>query len=95
MVSGHFLDKLPEVERVNEVRLPVVRASGKVELLSEGYDKESKILTVYDSPRYSTEMPVTEARAFMDGLFERFPFCRPKKSKAIALAAMLTLSAST
>ena len=91
LVSGHFLDKLPEVERVNGVRLPVVRASGKVELLSEGYDKESKILTVYDSPQYSTAMPVTEARAFMEGMFKDFPFADTKKSKAIALGAMLTL----
>lgn len=91
LVSGQFLDQLPEVERVNEVRLPVLRATGKIELLSEGYDKESKILTAYDSPQYSTEMPVTEARAFLDGLFKDFPFADTKRSKAVALAAMLTL----
>ncbi len=89
--SGHFLDQLPEVERVNGVRLPIMRTNGKVELLPEGYDKGSKILTVYDSPQYSTEMPVTGARAFLDDLLKDFPFADTKKSKAIVLAAALTL----
>ena len=91
LLSGQFRGQLREVERTNGVRLPVVRGNGEVELLPEGYDRESKILTVYDSPQYSTEMPVTEARAFMDGLFKDFPFADTKKSKAVALAAMLTL----
>ena len=91
LLSGQFLDQLPEVERINGVCLPVMRASGEVELLRKGYDQESKIFTVYESLEYSTVMPVTEARAFLDNLWKDFPFADAKKSKAIVLAAMLTL----
>ncbi len=48
LASDHFLDNLREVERLNTVRLPVMRADGRVELLAEGYDRESKVLTAQD-----------------------------------------------
>jgi hypothetical protein len=91
LTSPQFLNNLRLVERLNTVRLPVMRADGHIELLPEGYDRESKILTVQDGVSYATDMPLADAKAFVDGLLEDFPFADDSRSKAIAIAAMLTL----
>jgi hypothetical protein len=91
LVSNQFLSQLREVERVNGVRLPVMRPDGKVELLPEGYDRSSKILTFTSAISYATDLPIDEARAFLNKLFAEFPFSDPERSKAVSIAAMVTL----
>jgi hypothetical protein len=91
LASDHFLEDLPEVERVNAVRLPVARSDGKTELLPEGHDSEGKILTARGTVRYWEDMPFADARSFLNGLLSDFPFADESRSKAIAVAAMMTL----
>lgn len=43
--SPQFRECLPRVIRKNRVRLPVMRKSGKIELLPQGYDEESGVFT--------------------------------------------------
>ena len=91
LLSGQFLCHLREVHRVNVVRLPAARSNGEIELLPEGYDRGSKILTASGTVKYATDMTLAEAKALLDGLFSEFPFADEGRSMAITIAAMLTL----
>lgn len=91
IISEQFLSHLREVERVNTVRLPVARPDGRVELLPEGYDAGSKILTAPSAVQYETDMPLAEAKSFLDELLDEFPFVDETRAKATSVAAMLTL----
>ena len=90
LASGHFLDCLREVERVHPVCLPITRADNQVALLPNGYDKDSKILTTGQAA-YATNMTAADAVEFLNGLLKDFPFADEGRSKAVAIAAMLTL----
>ena len=59
-------------------------------LLPEGYDQDSKILTTGQGT-YANEMTATEAVEFLSDLLKDFPFADEGNSKAVAIAAMLTL----
>ncbi|MGB8355154.1 MAG: hypothetical protein WCD79_14750 [Chthoniobacteraceae bacterium] len=91
LLSDQFLGQLREVDRINGVQLPVIRADGKVELLTEGYDRESKILTATDSIKYQTDMTLDEAKKFIEDMVKEFPFADVSRSKGICVGAMLTL----
>ena len=90
LASRHFLDCLREVERINPVCLPITRADSSVALLPEGYDQESRILTTGQGA-YADEMTATDAVAFLSDLLKDFPFADEAHSRAVAIAAMLTL----
>ena len=90
LASRHFLDCLREVERINPVCLPITRADKSVALLPEGYDRESKILMTGQAA-YAADMTATEAVELLSDLLEDFPFADEGRSRAVAIAAMLTL----
>ena len=90
LASRHFLDCLREVERVNPVALPITRADDTVALLPEGYDKESKSLTTGQG-KHAAEMTAAEAVEFLKYLLKDFPFADEERSRAVAIAAMLSL----
>src|SRR5262249_42194209 len=46
LASPQFLRELREVQRLNCVSLPIIRPSGKMELLPTGYDPQSRVLTI-------------------------------------------------
>jgi hypothetical protein len=89
--SDQFLRELPAIDRVNASALPVLRDDGRVELLPRGYDAPSQTLTV------ATPVPpcpsVEAARATIEDLFAEFGFSDSGRSKAVAVAAMVTLFA--
>jgi hypothetical protein len=89
-----FINRLRKIRMVSNVSLPVRRKNGSIELLPEGYDEESQILT-----RPTGETPATmtrdEAVAFLRELHSEFPFANGDAERAIAvsLSAVLTLFA--
>ena len=92
MASPQFKERLRCLSRVNLCRLPVFRATGKLELLPEGYDAASKTLTV-SSVTYPEDMPLTVAVETINDLFGEFSFADGERSNAVAIAALVGLYA--
>ena len=93
MASPQFKEKLRNLKRVNLCRLPILRATGKLELLPEGYDAASQTLTV-SSVTYAEEMPLAAAVDTINDLFGEFRFADGERSKAVAIAALFGLYAA-
>ncbi len=104
--SDFFIDQQRPISRVNLVRMPVLRHNGRVELLSEGYDPESKTYTVPSAVKIDETMALEKAVSIINDLLAEFPFGDYKedtpenraagtvgqsRSKAVHLAAMLSL----
>lgn len=81
---------LRKLHRVNSVRLPVMRADGRIELLPKGYDEESGILTMKDCLEYDTTWELDRARRFYDDFLSEVPFKNPR-SKSVHLCAALAI----
>jgi hypothetical protein len=90
LASDAFRCKIPVLNGINPVKLPVRRRSGVVELLQPGYDAESGIFTLQAGLDYSEEMDPDEARLFILEMLKYFPF-DGERSKAVHVAAMLTV----
>jgi hypothetical protein len=90
--AKHFLAHLPKVARIATTRLPIIRRSGAIELLSRGYDKESMTLTLAQSD-YEHSMALSDAVEIIDDLFSEFPFTGGG-SKAVAVSAAVGLYAA-
>jgi hypothetical protein len=86
--SLQFRESLPKVLRVHTARIPILRRPGKVELLPEGYDRESFTLTL-PTCKYDTELSLDEGRAVIDDLLREFLFSDEGRSKAVAISAMV------
>jgi hypothetical protein len=92
LASPNFLSKLPVLNALNSIPLPVRRADGQIELLPEGYDAISGIFTVKDSS-YIPNLPFTQAKTFITHLLGEVCFQPQDKERgaAVVLAQMLTL----
>ncbi|MDQ8206205.1 hypothetical protein QEH52_01695 [Coraliomargarita sp. SDUM461003] len=93
--ADQFIYKLKRLDRVNNVRMPVMRRDGRIELLPEGYDRESHTYTM-PSKIEIRDMQPEEARKVIDSLLQEFPFGDFdehgfSRSKAVAIAGMLGL----
>jgi len=95
--SFDFLDQQRHAWRVNPVPAPILRADGRIELLKEGFDYESEILTMPAHPPFEYRlMPVEEVRTFFVNLTKDFSFAERNpssglsRSLAVHIAAMLT-----
>jgi hypothetical protein len=95
LASWHFLKWLRPIRKLNQVRLPVLRKTGAIELLPTGYDAESQTFTFETlGLDYPKEMTLDEAKTVLDGLFSEFCFKDDGGlSKAVAFSGMLTLYA--
>jgi hypothetical protein len=94
LASSQFRNGLRLVRQINNnCRLPIRRASGKIKLLSEGYDDAGQTLTI-DSVEYSTNMPLVDAVATINDLMSEFIFADGVRSKAVAVSAMVGLYAN-
>lgn len=89
-----FWKQLPEIKRINQTRLPVIREDGSIDLLRPGYFTEQGIYTLDDGLVLEEEMTLDEARAFIDDRLKDFPFPN-ERSKAVAIAAMMTMFCAT
>jgi hypothetical protein len=91
--SKQFIWHLPKVDRIATTRLPIMRASGLIELLPNGYDAQSMTLTLSQC-NYDVSLSINQARALLEDLFSEFPFADSGRSKAVAVAATVGLYAS-
>ena len=92
--APQFLERLRPVERFNPCRLPVLRPSGQIELLPEGYDRDSATYTAPGSS-YPLDTSIAEALAVVAEVYAEFPFAEDGgRSKAVAISALLTVFAS-
>ncbi len=72
--SPQFLRQQRKLSRVNSVRQPIIRESGALELLPEGYDAESGVLTLPSEVVIREDMSIDEARVLLLELHREFPF---------------------
>jgi hypothetical protein len=77
---------------VFNLQLPVIRASGAVELLPEGYDLESMIFTTPGGPQIE-DAGAEDSAKFLRARFVEFCFQDGDRERAASVAAMLTLFA--
>ncbi|MDB6124518.1 MAG: hypothetical protein JWQ71_3511 [Pedosphaera sp.] len=89
--SSQFLDQLQQVERFNAIRMPVKDRNGFLKLLEPGYDEFTRTFTADNSVPILDCMPIADAVEVMDELLREFPFPDGGRSKAVALASMLTV----
>ncbi len=90
LCAQQFLKRLPRLEKLATTRLPVMRADGKIELLPAGYDSDSLTLTIPQCD-YDETLSLAEGRKRIDDLLCEFCFADNQRSKAVTVAAMLTL----
>lgn len=88
MAATQFTEKLRRLVRIHAPRLPILRGDGSIELLPEGYDRETGILTIGTSP-FPEDMTLIEGRAVFDDLLSEFDFADGERSKAVSIAALL------
>ena len=94
LASQQFLAQLRPIERFNAVQLPVVRKTGLIELLRHGYDQESRTFTAGCGVSVVDKMPIEDGRATIDKLLKEFAFADTGRSRAVAVAAMLSAFAA-
>jgi hypothetical protein len=90
LASPQFLAHLRPIRQVHDCRLPVMRKDGKVELLPDGYDAESRTLTtpVVD---YARDMTLSDAIATIRDLYSEFVLADGERSRSVLVAGMLAL----
>jgi hypothetical protein len=91
--SPQFLEQLQPIEKFNPIRMPVKDREGYLKLLSPGYDEFARTFTAQSDVVISDRMPLEMAINIIDELLGEFPFADGGRSKAVALAAMLTVFA--
>ena len=91
LASEQFIRELRPIRRVATVRLPVIRKDGTLELLPEGYDAETQVLTRSEM-ELQDDMTLEQAKAVFDEWMIDFPWptneAEAARSRAVALAAM-------
>jgi len=92
--SPQFINELREIERFNPVRMPCRRFTGHIELLGPGYDEPAKTYTADNAPAVVNSMPFDMAKQIIDELLSEFGWADDTRSKAVAVAAMLTVYGS-
>jgi len=90
LVQPTFLRGVRRIEAEENVRLPVIRENGALELLPEGYDKETGVYTVPGSLEYATDWDVAQGKAWLRKWFGAMPFA-DERSEAVLVAALLVL----
>lgn len=88
--AREFVGRLRRIDRVNKVRMPVIRKDGRKQLLPEGYDEESRIYTLKSGLEIDEEMSMEKAKGVMDFRLREFPF-EDERSRAVQVCIMLSL----
>lgn len=90
LAADSFYLQLRPIVRVNAVRMPLMRADGRVELLAEGYDAESGIFTLKSGVHVDEEMTLEKAKLVFKKYYGEFGFADPR-SLAVAITLPLAL----
>jgi hypothetical protein len=93
LASPQFLQKLRPIERFNTVRLPTLRPCGTLDLLEPGYDPTAKTFTAWNAPVIMS-VDLDSAVKIITELLAEFPFADKERSRAVVVAAMLTVFAA-
>jgi len=90
--SPQFIRSLRLIRRVNQVRQPVIRKCGMMELLPKGYDSEASTWTI-GSVDFDEDMSLDDAIALLESVIKEFPWPREEtlKAKSIAITSMLAV----
>jgi hypothetical protein len=97
LASDEFYYAIRPLARVNSVRMPVMRADGRVELLCEGYDEESQIFTRSGLLKFDETMSVEKSSQILRDYFSEFSWADvdiatgQSRSLAVAVCAMVAL----
>ena len=93
-LSPSLLDKLPTVEGLVHVSVPVMRKSGSLEWLPAGLDQDSGFLNM-ESCTYRDDMTFDDALMVMDGIFKGLPLHHGQEAGKIVRSRLLLLFLST
>jgi hypothetical protein len=88
--SDSFRYPLRRLMRVNQVRQPVIRKDGRLELLPRGYDGESEIFTLKDAIDYPEDWSLEAGVCFLRDFLKEFPFAN-ERSRAAHITAMVAM----
>lgn len=103
LASPNFRAKLPVVENINRVKLPVYRDAldergretrkgfRKIELLQPGYDAETKTFTTSGAQDFDEELSPAAAVEWLNKLMRDFPWGDAERSRSVFVCAFLTL----
>lgn len=90
LVQPAFRRGVRRIEAEENVRLPVIREDGTLELLPEGYDRETGVYTVPGGLEYPLDWDVAQGKAWVKKWFGAMPFA-DERSEAVLVAALLVL----
>lgn len=91
--SPQFLEHVRRIERFHPCQMPMILNDGRLVLLPEGYHQEGATYTA-SGVAYDHNMSIENARLIIEQAFAEFPFAEEEgRSKAVAVAAMLTVYA--
>lgn len=90
LVQPAFRRGVRRIEAEENVRLPVIRQDGTLELLPDGYDKETGVFTVPGGLEYPLDWDVAQGKAWLSKWFGAMPFA-DERSEAVLVAALLVL----
>lgn len=103
LASPNFRSKLPVVEQINRVKLPVFRDEldegerpsrkgfRKIELLQPGYDAATRTYTTLGAEDYDETLDPQEAVKWLQLLLRDFPWGDQERSRSVFVCAFLTL----
>jgi hypothetical protein len=89
--SQQFSAQLQKIQRVNPVRMPVMNRYGEIKFLADGFDEDTEIFTAPSGITIPDKLPLEFCKPVLDDLLREFPFADSGRSKAVAIAAMLTV----
>jgi hypothetical protein len=84
------IDKLPKIKTINRVRQPIIRSTGQLVLLDEGYDREAQVLTLPSEVRIDEEIKPDGAAEFLRSSLREFPF-KDERSRAAQVLIMVAI----
>lgn len=87
MVSDDFRRGVRSISGEENVRLPVVRRNGDLELLPWGYDDETGVYTVPGGIEYATDWDVSQGKAWVKKWFGSMPFA-DERSESVMVAGL-------
>lgn len=88
--SIDFKSSLPELIKINTVRLPMLNEIGEIRLMKSGYDEHAKTWTELEI-EYDTEMDLIDAMTWLDELTRTFSWRHRNRDFAIWLAGLITM----
>jgi hypothetical protein len=90
LVAPAFLRGVREIKHEVLVKLPVIREDGNLELLEEGFDRETGVYTVPGAFDYDLTWDVAQAKEWFEKWFGAMPY-EDDRSKAVMVAGLLLL----